>query len=115
MIVTEFVPRRRFADVASDPDEVRDRCGEILFRFYVNGPFRHRLLNGDPHPGNSLFLADGRVAFLDFGFFKRQSAEQVEMPARDPAGGLRAGRRPAVRDLARTGRDRRRPRAGRSR
>ena len=57
---------------------MRDRYGEILFRFYVNGPFRHRLLSGDPHPGNSLFPADGRVAFLDFGFFKRQSAEQVD-------------------------------------
>ena len=78
VIVTEFVPARRFADLAKEPDEVRDRYGEILFRFYVNGPFRHRLLSGDPHPGNSLFPDDGSVAFLDFGFFKRQSAEQVD-------------------------------------
>jgi predicted unusual protein kinase regulating ubiquinone biosynthesis (AarF/ABC1/UbiB family) len=34
----------------------RSRFGEILARFYVNGPMRHRLLNGDPHSGNSLFL-----------------------------------------------------------
>lgn len=40
-------------------------------RFYLNGPLRHRLLNGDPHPGNCLFLSDGRVGFLDFGFAKR--------------------------------------------
>ncbi len=40
---------------------------------------RHRLLNGDPHPGNSLFLADGRVAFLDFGFFKQLSVEEAEL------------------------------------
>jgi predicted unusual protein kinase regulating ubiquinone biosynthesis (AarF/ABC1/UbiB family) len=36
------------------------------------------LLNGDPHPGNSLFLSDGRVAFLDFGFFKRLSNTEVD-------------------------------------
>jgi predicted unusual protein kinase regulating ubiquinone biosynthesis (AarF/ABC1/UbiB family) len=79
VIVTEFVEGRRFAEVLSDPDEQRSRWGEILFRFYVNGPYRHRLLNGDPHPGNSLFLDDGRVAFLDFGFFKRQTVDEVEV------------------------------------
>ncbi len=79
VLVSEFVPARRFADVTGEPDEVRNRLGEILFRFYVNGPFRHRLLSGDPHPGNSLFPDDGRVAFLDFGFFKHQSAAQVKI------------------------------------
>ncbi len=38
---------------------------------------RHRFLNGDPHPGNMLFLADGRVAFVDFGFAKRLPDEEV--------------------------------------
>jgi predicted unusual protein kinase regulating ubiquinone biosynthesis (AarF/ABC1/UbiB family) len=79
VIVTEYVEGRRFADVMADPPEQRSRWGEILFRFYVNGPYRHRLLNGDPHPGNSLFMADGRVAFLDFGFFKRQTRDEVEV------------------------------------
>jgi predicted unusual protein kinase regulating ubiquinone biosynthesis (AarF/ABC1/UbiB family) len=77
VIVTEFVEGRRFAEIIGDSDAERSRWGEILFRFYVNGPFRHQLLNGDPHPGNSLFLADGRVAFLDFGFFRRQTREDV--------------------------------------
>jgi predicted unusual protein kinase regulating ubiquinone biosynthesis (AarF/ABC1/UbiB family) len=79
VIVTEFVEGRRFHEVLADSDADRSRWGEILFRFYVNGPYRHRLLNGDPHPGNSLFLPDGRVAFLDFGFFKRQTLEEVEV------------------------------------
>jgi predicted unusual protein kinase regulating ubiquinone biosynthesis (AarF/ABC1/UbiB family) len=79
VIVTEYIEGRRFAEILSDPDEERSRWGEILFRFYVNGPYRHRLLNGDPHPGNSLFMPDGRVAFLDFGFFKRQTLEEVEV------------------------------------
>ncbi len=70
VIVSEFVPGRRFAELKAAPQDVRDRAGEILVRFYINGPFRHRLLNGDPHPGNVLWCEDGRLAFLDFGFFK---------------------------------------------
>jgi predicted unusual protein kinase regulating ubiquinone biosynthesis (AarF/ABC1/UbiB family) len=96
VIVTEFVEGRKFAEIRGDDDEQRSRWGEILFRFYVNGPYRHLLLNGDPHPGNSLFMAPddsggadqrgrmpsrrapaGRVAFIDFGFFKRQTPEDV--------------------------------------
>lgn len=77
VIVSEFVDGRRFAEIRDAPASERDRIGEILVRFYVNGPMRHRLLNGDPHPGNALFLADGRVAFLDFGFFKHLSEAEV--------------------------------------
>jgi predicted unusual protein kinase regulating ubiquinone biosynthesis (AarF/ABC1/UbiB family) len=77
VIVTEFIEGRKFAEIRTDTDEEKSRWGEILFRFYVNGPYRHLLLNGDPHPGNSLFMADGRVAFIDFGFFKRQTPEDV--------------------------------------
>ncbi len=78
VIVTEYIEGRKFGEIRQDPDEERSRWGEILFRFYVNGPYRHLLLNGDPHPGNSLFMADGRVAFIDFGFFKRQTPEDVQ-------------------------------------
>lgn len=78
VLVTEFVDAMRFEEVRALPDEERNRIGEILVRFYLNGPLRHRLLNGDPHPGNTLFLKDGRVAFLDFGFFKRLSDEEVD-------------------------------------
>jgi predicted unusual protein kinase regulating ubiquinone biosynthesis (AarF/ABC1/UbiB family) len=79
VIVSDFVDARRFADFASSSTQAeRDRVGEIVVRFYLNGPMRHRLLNGDPHPGNTLFFDDGRVAFLDFGFFKRMGDAEVE-------------------------------------
>lgn len=78
VLVTEFVEGKRFEDVSGGPAAERDRIGEILVRFYLNGPMRHRLLNGDPHPGNTLFLDDGRVAFLDFGFAKKLPDEEVE-------------------------------------
>ena len=79
VIVSEWVDGARFEEVLDRPAGERARLGEILVRFYVNGPLRHRLLNGDPHPGNALFLDDGRVAFLDFGFFKRLSPEEVKV------------------------------------
>jgi predicted unusual protein kinase regulating ubiquinone biosynthesis (AarF/ABC1/UbiB family) len=78
VIVTEYVEGRNFSAIRGDEDTERSRWSEILFRFYVNGPYRHLLLNGDPHPGNALFMADGRVAFIDFGFFKRQIPGDVD-------------------------------------
>ncbi len=77
VLVMDFVEGRRFADMKDRPQAERDRAGEILIRFFLNGPLRHRLLNGDPHPGNVLFLNDGRIAFLDFGFFKRMGDQEV--------------------------------------
>jgi predicted unusual protein kinase regulating ubiquinone biosynthesis (AarF/ABC1/UbiB family) len=77
VIVSELIDGDRFSQAKERPQLERNRLGEILIRFYMNGPLRHRLLNGDPHPGNSLFLDDGRVAFLDFGFFKRLPDAEV--------------------------------------
>ena len=78
VLVTEYVDGARFASVLDAPQAERDRLGEVLIRFYLNGPLRHRLLNGDPHPGNALFLPDGRVAFVDFGFFRRLTDADVD-------------------------------------
>jgi predicted unusual protein kinase regulating ubiquinone biosynthesis (AarF/ABC1/UbiB family) len=78
VLVSEWLDGARFAEVRERPAEERDRLGEILVRFYINGPIRHRLLNGDPHPGNSLFPADGRVGFVDFGFFKTLTDDEVD-------------------------------------
>jgi hypothetical protein len=40
--------------------------------------FRNRVFNGDPHPGNYLFHADGRVTFLDFGCVRRFDADFID-------------------------------------
>jgi predicted unusual protein kinase regulating ubiquinone biosynthesis (AarF/ABC1/UbiB family) len=45
----------------------RNRAGEALFDFYIAPLFQHGVYNSDPHPGNYLFMPDGRVAFVDFG------------------------------------------------
>ncbi len=70
VIVSEFVTGTGFDEMRAAPTAERDRIGEILFRFYFGSMYRYRRFSGDPHPGNMLGLADGRIAFLDFGLFK---------------------------------------------
>lgn len=79
VIVTEFVEGDRFEQITSGDQAERDRVGEIVFRFYFGSMYRHRRFSGDPHPGNMIRLADGRVAFIDFGLFKTLSREQIEV------------------------------------
>jgi predicted unusual protein kinase regulating ubiquinone biosynthesis (AarF/ABC1/UbiB family) len=69
VLTTTFVDGKSFdALLASDPPQAeRDRIGEALFEFYIGSLLRHQIYNCDPHPGNYLFLADGRVAMLDHG------------------------------------------------
>ncbi|HET8535792.1 MAG TPA: AarF/ABC1/UbiB kinase family protein [Solirubrobacteraceae bacterium] len=78
VVVSEFVSGRGFEEIKQLPQEERNRIGEIIFRFYFGCMYRHHQFSGDPHPGNSLLLDDGRMAFLDFGLFKRIPAEVSE-------------------------------------
>ncbi len=79
VLVSEFVEGTGFEELKEYPQVQRDRIGEIVFRFFLGCLYRHRQFSGDPHPGNFLLLADGRVAFLDFGLFKRMEREPVEL------------------------------------
>ncbi len=78
VIVTELVTGEGFEQIRTEPEEIRDRIGEIVFRFYYGSMFRHGRFSGDPHPGNMIRLADERVAFLDFGLFKSVDPEVTE-------------------------------------
>jgi predicted unusual protein kinase regulating ubiquinone biosynthesis (AarF/ABC1/UbiB family) len=79
VLVSEFVEGAKFEEIKTLPQAQRDRVGEIMFRFYFGCLYRHHQFSGDPHPGNSLLLADDRMAFLDFGLFKRMPAGSVEL------------------------------------
>lgn len=80
VLTTTFIEGASFERfLASDPDqEQRDRLGEAMFEFYVGSLFRHGLYNCDPHPGNYLFLRDGRVAMLDHGCTREFGAGFVQ-------------------------------------
>jgi predicted unusual protein kinase regulating ubiquinone biosynthesis (AarF/ABC1/UbiB family) len=79
VLVSELVEGVGFEELKGYPQAKRDRIGEIVFRFFLGCLYRHRQFSGDPHPGNFLLLADGRVAFLDFGLFKRLDLAPVEL------------------------------------
>ncbi len=79
VLVTEFVRGVGFEQIKGYPQAQRDRIGEIVFRFFLGCLYRHRQFSGDPHPGNFLLMDDGKVAFLDFGLFKRMETEAVEL------------------------------------
>jgi hypothetical protein len=47
--------------------DLRDHFGELIVQAGSRLHYAGRLLYADPHPGNYLFRADGRLGFLDFG------------------------------------------------
>jgi ubiquinone biosynthesis protein len=61
----------------SDPSLRRDSqisLGEVArhgAEMYLEMIFRHGFYHGDPHPGNLVLLADGRIGLLDFGMVGR--------------------------------------------
>jgi len=79
VMVSEFVEGTGFEEHKGYDQARRDRLGEIIFRFYMGCLYRHHQFSGDPHPGNYKLMGDGRVAFLDFGLFKRMDAADVEL------------------------------------
>jgi predicted unusual protein kinase regulating ubiquinone biosynthesis (AarF/ABC1/UbiB family) len=79
VLVTEYVEGSGFDEIKRLDHEARSRFGEIVFRFYLGSIYQLQHFNADAHPGNYLLLADGRVAFLDFGMTKRLDLEQIRL------------------------------------
>ena len=82
MLVTEFVDGLGFEEIKELDAEARSRFGEIVFRGSFGSIYHLQHFNADPHPGNYLLMADGRVAFLDFGMTKKLDREQIELEQR---------------------------------
>lgn len=78
VIVTELFDGRPFDVIRTLTEAERDRVGEIVYRFYIGSMFRFNEFCGDPHPGNILLGADGRIGFIDFGLYNRMDPEHVE-------------------------------------
>jgi predicted unusual protein kinase regulating ubiquinone biosynthesis (AarF/ABC1/UbiB family) len=79
MMVSEYVHGTGFEELKKYPQAERNRIGEMIFRFYFSCLYKHGQFSGDPHPGNSMLLRDGRMAFFDFGLFKRMPPGSVEL------------------------------------
>jgi len=68
----------------------RDVAGRALYEFYLGSLYRHGLFNADPHPGNLIFDADGRVVVLDHGCVREFDLATVTALA-ELSGAVRAG------------------------
>ena len=77
VLTMEHVDAMRWQAAVHAPQALRDRWGEVTYRFVFGSLYRHAIFNGDPHPGNYLFHDDGTVTFLDFGSVKRFTAAQT--------------------------------------
>jgi predicted unusual protein kinase regulating ubiquinone biosynthesis (AarF/ABC1/UbiB family) len=79
ILTTELANGRRWSEMIDDSQEVRDRVGEVIFRFVFRSLYRFGAFNGDPHPGNYLFHDDGSVTFLDFGLVKHFTSDELQV------------------------------------
>lgn len=67
VLVTEFLPGEPLTSMLGAGQELKDRVGEAIYRFYCGEMYRTGRFCADPHPGNILVLEDGRIGFVDFG------------------------------------------------
>jgi predicted unusual protein kinase regulating ubiquinone biosynthesis (AarF/ABC1/UbiB family) len=78
VLVSEYVEGQRFEEVRRLNQDERDRYGETIVRFFFGLLFRQGVALGDPHPGNYLRCADGKVCFLDFGLLRDVPAAYLD-------------------------------------
>ncbi|MBW8827521.1 MAG: AarF/ABC1/UbiB kinase family protein [Acidobacteria bacterium] len=86
VLTSEWADGMRWEEfLASAPERIRQRAAEVIFRFSQGSVHGHGVFNGDPHPGNYRFHADGSVTFLDFGLVKRWTTSERDqlMPVLD--------------------------------
>lgn len=68
VMVSEFVEGLSWQEMLETATPaLRNQYGCAIFRFVFRSLYVHGMFNADPHPGNYIFLPEGRVAFLDFG------------------------------------------------
>jgi predicted unusual protein kinase regulating ubiquinone biosynthesis (AarF/ABC1/UbiB family) len=78
IVTSELADGARFADMARWSQEERDLAAETIYRFVFRSLYELHAFNGDPHPGNYLFHAGGRVTFLDFGLVKHFTPNELQ-------------------------------------
>ena len=77
VLTMELATGRRWSQTAAAASELRDRWGEVIYRFALGSLHRLGMVNADPHPGNYLFHDDGTVTFLDFGCVQHYTRQQI--------------------------------------
>lgn len=71
VMVSDWVEGRKLNTVIDDPAELRNKVALDYVTFLFAGPKLAGILHGDPHPGNYLITADGKLGVVDFGLVSR--------------------------------------------
>jgi predicted unusual protein kinase regulating ubiquinone biosynthesis (AarF/ABC1/UbiB family) len=78
VLTTELAAGDPLERAAERPEPIRRLYAETLWRFVFKSTLVGGLFNADPHPGNFLFAADGRVTCLDFGCVQTLGQQPVQ-------------------------------------
>ncbi|HAM45919.1 MAG TPA: ABC transporter ATP-binding protein, partial [Propionibacteriaceae bacterium] len=71
VLVSDWVEGRKLISVTDRPAAERNRAALDYVTFLFAGPRLAGILHGDPHPGNYLLTADGKLGVVDFGLVAR--------------------------------------------
>ena len=98
VLVSDWVDGVKLGRLADAPREARNAAALDYVTFLFAGPALGGLLHGDPHPGNFLVTADGRLGVLDFGLtaefpdgLPRPMGELIRRAVAGDAAGMLAG------------------------
>jgi len=68
--------------IATNPSvEEKDRYGLLICNSTFRLAYKCMMLHSDPHPGNYLFMPDGRLGFIDFGCCRNYTQEEKKYVA----------------------------------
>jgi len=78
VLTMEYLPGKHLGAFLEDnpSQRQRDHYGYLISYALVHSFFQHRTIYADLHPGNFLFMPDGRLGFLDFGCYRRFSPDR---------------------------------------
>jgi ubiquinone biosynthesis protein len=77
VLTIEYMVGQGLREAVGRSEEDRHRIAANLYKAFLKQIFEDGFFHGDPHPGNLLFLADGRVGLLDFGIVGRISRDRL--------------------------------------
>jgi ubiquinone biosynthesis protein len=77
VLTIEYMVGQGLREALGRSAEDRHRIAANLYEAFLKQIFEDGFFHADPHPGNLLFLPDGRVGLLDFGIVGRVSRDRL--------------------------------------
>lgn len=77
VLTIEYMVGQGLREVLRRSADDRHHIAANLYQAFLKQIFEDGFFHADPHPGNLLFLSDGRVGLLDFGIVGRVSRDRL--------------------------------------